>query len=306
MSSLFTNPTDGRLRAGWRIGIFTLGFWLCSTAVFLLKPLFPDLSRSEFIQQQSLLIVVILAIAATLSVSLCRKFLDKKSFLSLGLHLDKNGLKQLGVGVLLSAAMGLTFFGILYFSNIIVIDDIGFASASSDISLTATVAGITFTGLILVLFEHILVGYWEELVFRGYLLQNMTEGMGLRLAVIISCLLYGVVHSMNPNATLLSSGIIVVFGFLRIYGYLLTGKLWLSMGMHICWNFIQGPVLGFGASGHQYQSVVRHHFAPVKEHITGGDFGPEGSIVILPVLFLSLIVMFRLYGSQRLKGLVVS
>lgn len=306
MSSLFKNLTSGRLRAGWRIGIFAALFWICSTVVFLLKPLFPDLSRSEFIQQQSLLIVVILAIAATLSVYLCRKFLDKKSFLSLGLQLDRSGLKQLGTGILLSAAMGLTFFGILYFSNVIVIDDIGFAPANKENNLTTTIAGITVTALLVVFFEHILVGYWEELVFRGYLLHNMTEGMGLKLAVVISCLLYGVVHSINPNATLLSSSIIVLFGFLRIYGYLLTGKLWLSMGMHICWNFIQGPVLGFGASGHQYDSVVRHHFTPIKEHITGGAFGPEGSIVIIPVLFLTLIVMYRLYGSQKLSGLVVS
>ena len=50
--------------------------------------------------------------------------------------------------------------------------------------------------------------FWEELVFRGYLLQNMIDGLGTLWAVIISCILYGVVHHSNPNAGLLSSAII--------------------------------------------------------------------------------------------------
>ncbi len=75
----------------------------------------------------------------------------------------------------------------------------------------------------------------------------MIEGLGLITSIIISCIIYGIIHYLNPNATILSSAIIVGFGFLRIYGYFSTKMLWLSMGMHVGWNFFQGPIFGFAA-----------------------------------------------------------
>ena len=151
--------------------------------------------------------------------------------------------------------------------------------------------------LVFPLMLTILIGYWEELVFRGYLLQNMAEGLGMIAAIVVSCLLYGLVHAANPNAGLLSSLIIVLFGFLRIYGYLATGLLWLSIGMHIGWNFFQGPVFGFAASGHlEEQTVIRHDLAGA-DWLSGGDFGPEASLVTVPVILLALGAM-RLWSRH--------
>ena len=150
---------------------------------------------------------------------------------------------------------------------------------------------VTFGSMGLMLLEHILVGYWEELVFRGYLFQNIVEGLGIITAVIVSCLLYGLIHYANPNATVLSSIIIIGFGFLRIYGYLSTKMLWLSMGMHIGWNFFQGPIFGFAASGHKKATLIQHSFLSDRQYLTGGEFGPEGSVIILPILILTIFVM---------------
>ena len=150
---------------------------------------------------------------------------------------------------------------------------------------------LTLGSLALLLLEHILVGYWEELVFRGYLFQNMTEGLGLVTSIALSCIIYGLIHYTNPNASLLSSLIIVGFGFLRIYGYLTTKMLWLSMGMHIGWNFFQGPIFGFAASGHKSPTLLTHNTLSDKVYLTGGEFGPEGSILIIPVLILTIMAM---------------
>jgi membrane protease YdiL (CAAX protease family) len=125
----------------------------------------------------------------------------------------------------------------------------------------------------------------------------MMDGMGNKIAIVISCLIYGLIHAMNPNAGLLSSLIIVLFGFMRIYGYLLTNMLWLSMGMHMGWNFFQGPVFGFHASGHEMVTVVKQaDLGPAW--LSGGDFGPEGSLLIIPVVFLALWIM-RLYSRRQ-------
>ena len=96
------------------------------------------------------------------------------------------------------------------------------------------------------------------------------------------------------------SVIIVLFGFLRIYGDTLTKMLWLSMGMHIGWNFFQGPVFGFAASGHRKASVVDITIISNNDWLTGGEFGPEGSVLIIPIIFLALFAM-RVYSKRQVK-----
>ena len=125
----------------------------------------------------------------------------------------------------------------------------------------------------------------------------MIDGIGLKVSVVISCLIYGLIHYMNPNAGVLSSLIIVLFGFMRIYGYLSTKMLWLSIGMHIGWNFFQGPIFGFGASGHQTATLI-DQTSTSQDWLSGGAFGPEGSIFIIPIIFLALFIM-RWYSKDR-------
>jgi hypothetical protein len=102
--------------------------------------------------------------------------------------------------------------------------------------------------------------------------------------------MYGVVHSTNPNATILSTSIIVGLGFLRLYGLLTTRQLWFSMGMHMGWNFFQGPIFGFAASGQGSFKLLTIELSG-SGWLTGGDFGPEGSLLVLPILGVSLLVM---------------
>ena len=63
------------------------------------------------------------------------------------------------------------------------------------------------------------------------------------------------------------------------------------MGMHIGWNFFQGPVFGFAASGHKKSTLLTHVFRSDKDYLTGAEFGPEGSVLILPILIAALWLM---------------
>lgn len=305
MRNIFKNTEEQRLKAGWRILLFIVIFYLFSALVFLVRPLLGDISKSEYVKNYGLIIVAILALAASLAVFISRKYLDKKSFISLGLQWNIGAVKDLIFGFVLSGAMAGLFFTALLIFGLLEFTGINFqlSSSTEPFNFIQFMSMMTMGSLSLMLLETILVGYWEELAFRGYLFQNLIEGLGLTTAVILSCILYGIIHCMNPNATLLSSTIIVAFGFLRIYGYLGTKLLWLSMGMHIGWNFFQGPIFGFAASGHKSATLLQHDFLSEKQFLTGGDFGPEGSVLIIPVLLLALWLMRwyckRYYASLR-------
>ena len=281
MASSVLKSTDGRLRAGWRIlGFVLLLVFLSVVGQLGVRSILGGLPKG------SDLAIAIIAVAATIAMIIARRFIDKKSFVSFGLTIDGGTVKDLLFGMLLSFLMAGLVFGVMA--------SVGFIE-------NIEVNELGLSALLLLLLPNILIGWWEEIVFRGYLLQNLIEGLGLKTAVLVSCLLYGLVHAANPNAGLLSTAIIVLFGFLRIYGYLATRQLWLSMGMHIGWNFFQGPVFGYAASGQDSSSTLLEHTAAGPEWWTGGAFGPEASLITIPVLALALGAM---WAWSRGRGLL--
>jgi len=261
------------LRAGWRIATFLLIFYgIALPLLFGLKALL-GFSKS------SPMVIVIIAMAATPAVYIARRWIDGKSFVSLGLQWNARAASDLVFGFLLSGLMAGSVFAAMVVLGFI-------ENVQVTVDLWAALSLIAIP-----LLTMALVGFWEELVFRGYVLQNMAEGMGMQTAIIISCLLYGLLHAMNPNAGILSSAIIVLFGFLRIYGYLCTGQLWLSIGMHTGWNFFQATVFGFAASGHAEDQTVVSHDAAAANWLSGGNFGPEASVLTIPVVLGALYLM---------------
>jgi membrane protease YdiL (CAAX protease family) len=308
MQNLFYNGHENRPRAGWRILIFIIIFWCLSATALIIKPWFGDISKREFLESYSLVIISILAISASVAVPLARKFLDRQPLIALGLQINNKTSKDMIFGFILSGLMAAAYFAIMLALDLIEFNGLNFnypgetaASSSGFLQLMST---ISLASLAILFLETALVGWWEELVFRGYLLQNMIAGMGLNVAVVISCLIYGLIHATNPNAGLLSSSIIVLFGYLRIYGYLRTGMLWLPMGMHIGWNFFQGPVFGFAASGHKKIAICDVTIND-PAWLSGGAFGPEGSVIIIPIIFTALLLMAWWTEDRRLKSNVL-
>ena len=222
MKSIFYNRAEKRLRSGWRILVFLILFWCLAAVALAIKPLFGPMTKREYLEGFSLIIVGVLAISATLSVWISRKYLDKGTFGSLGMKPCKRGWTDLLFGFLLSAGMAGLFLFTAVKLNLVEITSINWEHRSFDLTTftgyTSMMQTFAMATLVVLLLEHILVGYWEELVFRGYLFQNMSAGMGRLAAILLSCGIYGAVHFMNPNATLLSSSIIILFCFLKIYG----------------------------------------------------------------------------------------
>ena len=291
MKNIFINSEENQLRAGWRILLFIIIFWPLAAVILLVKPLIGDMTKQEFLSGYSLLIIINLALAASIAVWIARRYIDKKTWVSLGLIWNRDARKDLGFGFLLSGLMAGAILLIMSAIGVVDVTGINWTGGfilQDTLPSTLAVMGITTMGILLL--EMILVGYWEELVFRGYIFQNMARGLGMIVSIIISCLIYGIIHHSNPNASLLSSVIIVLFGFLRLYGYLSTGQLWLSMGMHIGWNFFQGPIFGFAASGHQKATLIEHTKVG-QPWLHGGDFGPEASLITVPIVLAALLTM---------------
>jgi uncharacterized protein len=115
----------------------------------------------------------------------------------------------------------------------------------------------------------------EELMFRGYPFQRLTESIGAWPAIIVLSLLFAVPHLYNPNSTIFAAFNTAAVGSLLGAAYLLTRSLWLSWGIHWGWNLVLAVGYGLSVSGFDTDGPV-DGLATGPEWLTGGAYGIEG------------------------------
>jgi membrane protease YdiL (CAAX protease family) len=150
------------------------------------------------------------------------------------------------------------------------------------------------------------VGVGEELVFRGALYRILEEKTGSYWAIVISGLVFGGVHVVNPHGTVVGAlAIAVEAGLLIGAAYAATRSLWLVIGFHTAWNLAEGGIFGTAVSGSGAGPAVGLLRAVTSgpELLTGGQFGPEASIVAVIVCGVPTVLFLRLAKRRgRLVG----
>jgi len=109
---------------------------------------------------------------------------------------------------------------------------------------------------------------------------------------------FGFLHGLNPDATFLTSFLIALTTPQLIYAYLKTGRLWMPIGLHLGWNFCQASVFGFAASGQKSPTLIMQ--SPTgPDWLSGGAFGAEGSVLIVPYVALSMVLIHYWVRATR-------
>jgi membrane protease YdiL (CAAX protease family) len=123
-------------------------------------------------------------------------------------------------------------------------------------------------------------GFLEELLFRGVLFRIVEEWLGSWVALVVSSLVFGLVHLMNPTATWTGALFISVeAGVLLAAAYMLTRRLWLGIGFHVAWNYTQSAVFSGIVSGSDSAPGLIRNTIDGPQWLTGGSFGLEASLV---------------------------
>lgn len=280
LKQFFFSPKEDRLRAAWRLLLQFLILMFIST-IFALPfagmLVQPDQGGISFYLVNGF----VTALPVTISVYLARRWLDRRSFLDLGLRWDAIAVRELSIGFGLTGLMFVVIFllelafGWLRFE----------ALTWQEQSLSAVLQGT-----LLMLLAYVFTGWGEELLFRGYWLQNLIQGSSTFWGVVISSTIFALAHLLNPNPSLGAVLGLIAGGLFFAYAYLRTGQLWLPIGIHIGWNFFEGVVFGFQVSGTQPFRLIQQTVSG-PEIITGGAFGPEAGLILLPALLLGFLVI---------------
>ena len=306
---LFFDESTGRPRALWRLLLQYLTYRV------ILLPLLVNLLVATWLvlggqrtagglaTSGSPVLPVISGVAgllgALLSVWLAGRLLDRRPFADFGFHLNAGWWLDLFFGL----ALGALLMTAVFLTELV----LGWVKVTG--VFESLVPGAPFWLAILipaVLF--LCVGFYEELISRGYQLRNAAEGLNfpgvgprnaVLLAWVLSSAFFGYLHATNPNATLLSTVNVAVAGLMLGAGYVLTGELAIPIGLHVTWNFFQGAVFGFPVSGLKVGGATFLSLDQGGPDLwTGGRFGPEGGL-LAPVAMVAGVFLIAFWVRLR-------
>lgn len=138
-------------------------------------------------------------------------------------------------------------------------------------------------------------GFFEELLFRGALFRIVEEWLGSWISLVVSSFVFGFVHLMNPAGTVTGALFISIeAGLLLAAAYMLTRRLWLSIGFHVSWNYTQSAIFSGIVSGNEGAQGLLKSTIAGPTLLTGGSFGLESSLVafvLCTVTGVALLIM---------------
>ena len=139
-------------------------------------------------------------------------------------------------------------------------------------------------------------GFAEEFLIRGYLLRTLSDGLGFPVAMLATSALFAVGHYLEGDTLAGSFGVFefAVFSCLAIRA---TGSLAFSAGYHAAWDYTESAIYGVPDSSFFFAGAFAHSTLRGPALLTGGDAGPEASVLLLAVMAVPILLLLRAASS---------
>jgi membrane protease YdiL (CAAX protease family) len=284
-SSLWDSAED-RLRAPVRlvVGCFIVALFAVMGTVLtdvLAAVLWPTILPAYYL----VFTTIGLASGAVFGVAVVARTIDRRPLHDYGFRGGRAWWRDLLVGVILAIAVQAVVLGIELAA--------GWATV---VNTTVAGSGGFIALLIVSIVLFAVVGFYEELVLRGVVLKNVAEGLAGRgavvavtVAVLVSSLLFGVIHLANAGASVVSVAVIGFIALTVAVSYVLTGRLGFAIGFHTAWNTAIGVLFGHPVSGITAPARILAVDVTGPALWTGGGFGPEAGLLGVAAGFLSFL-----------------
>lgn len=297
MKKLFLNSNQN-IRLIWRFIIFVFTVFIMSTPlqIGLREILDSSLTRGN-------LSSIIIFISVFFSLYFIIKYIDKSTFSKYGLKLNSNWYREFGYGILIALFQLTLFFIAMYYSgNLEVLDT--FVTSSSNHTF--------IQGVFAEIIRNLTGSISEEIIFRAFLFYIAFEALNrvfkdrfknALIACVIISPFFGLAHLANDGATIYSSINLGLDALMICLPFLITGRLGMSIGMHFSWNITQTVLFGFANSGHTPKASIFQSVMP-DNMFTGGEFGPEGSILLIVLDIIAVLLIVFWMRVKRYKSWV--
>lgn len=270
-----------KMRAGWRLLLFIATFMVFSYVLLSILLGLLGLSRTAVENQtglQALLLSGYSLLPLLIATWFMTRVVEGRPFVSVGLSFGRNSLQELLWGVFIGGGIISVFFLIGYVVSLFEVSGL-FATAEFNKDLPIYLIAI------------LLAAASEEFLFRGYPFQTLSEGIGIYPTLFLTAFIFGSFHWLNPHVSTLGLVNDGLAGILLGLAYIKVKSLWLPFGIHFSWNFFQGIIYSFPVSGIEFEARLFKIEMGKPAYLTGGAFGPEGSIITTIILCASIGVL---------------
>ena len=284
---------DGNLRPIWRFFLSVILVLFAYAAAYLLAEEVHEFIPQAWAWYATLFPCQLLALLAAFKI-MTRVF-DHKPLGVVGLTFHPDWLRELGAGLVIGGIMMVLVGGT---EGLLAL--VRFARNP----LPGRVELAYGTGLFLVL---LISATNEELTFRGYPFQKLVQSLGPPGAIAVSSACFGLAHLGNPHPTWISTLNTMLVGIPLSIAYLRTRALWMPVGIHFAWNYVQGYVFGLPLSGYTFSTSLLSAQVLGAAWLTGSDYGPEGGLLATVVIVAAGVCLFlspRIRINERMKELV--
>ncbi len=261
----------GAVRPLWRSAIFII---LSVGLYILIVPSLYSVTRGWPKEVGWPLRSAVLTVAFLLETWLLLTVFDRRSFRTLGLWLYRGWGREFAAGLAAGAAL---------------MGSVVLAMAAARAVTYHAFVPDELTGVLTWAAILLLAASMEEILFRGYGMQRLIEAIGEPGGVLIFSALFAALHISNPGSTTISSVNTFLAGILLSLAYLKTRGLWLPIALHWSWNFLQGQIFSLPISGFHFAPRLFKTEVSGPQWISGGSYGPEGSIVLTVVCILAIL-----------------
>ena len=295
---------EPRIKNGWLRAILFMPIWLVimglvqGIGVVLVMVVSgvdmanPDSAEALFGEMSfdsptMLILTVFSLLGSFLALWVATKFIDRKPLMSIGLSV-KDKTNEMLIGL----AFALAFIGGLF----VILWLIGAINVTGYVGFKP--------GVFIVSMMLFMAAFDEELIFRGYILNNMMDATNNRwIALAGSSVLFALLHAGNPSiwSTWVPMTELFAAGFILGISYTFTKNLWFPTFFHFGWNFFQG-LFGFEISGlnvDSWKMISHENSGNVPDIVSGGSFGIEGSVITLSCTIICTYLIFKYYNDKE-------
>ena len=286
-----TGPPEPLIKWGWLRGVIYYVVIMVTVAIASVIPalVFNITSTRAYLEaldEPFMILVHGITLAVCLLVTwVFRRFLDRRSMVSLGFGFGREYRRDFFYGSLWGIGLVAFVFGTLLVSGYVRV-----VATAFPIGSMAVLFGVMA-----------LAAFQEELIVRGYILNNFMKSMNPFLALLFSSVLFSISHASNPNIDLVALANIIIAGLVLGIYYIHRQNLWFPFGLHLTWNFFQGTVFGSPVSGIDMPGVMTIEISG-EPLISGGYFGFEASLVTTVVIAAATVVLHLVYQKKRGQG----
>jgi uncharacterized protein len=280
---------DVELRAGWRFFIFLVILVVVSRGASVAlkhvlkappenQPL--DLRAGPVIRRDGLSFLLLLGITAVMAR------LEKRKLRYYGLPLKRALRGNFWLGCI---------WGFVAISLLLLVlrADHNFYFGAPELSGSSI---LRFASLWAIAF--LMVGLFEEYLLRGYAQFTLTTGMGFWPAAFLLSFLFAFLHRNNPGETMFGLFQIVLIALFFCFTLWRTGTLWFAVGFHAAWDWGQSFFYGTPDSGIAAEGHLLHSSFAGPAWLTGGTVGPEGSVLVAPLILLLFVAFYFAFPDR--------